>query len=126
MGKALKRMLPSKAISEGLKSVECKHGIGGKNSPIPYIPKQVPIQFELTLPSGSEMRMSRWASRTSEHFLIHVRGAIHAIKEMGLITKLKDAMDAVETTTLDLDITKTAYKHEMKNGEGYDTLQQAA
>ena len=82
----------------------------GKNSPIPYIPKQDPIQealetkhqpmsFELTLPSGSEMRMTRWASGTSEPFLIHVRGAIHAIKEMVLITKLKDAMDAVETTT---------------------------
>ena len=71
--------------------MECEHGVGGKNSPICYIPKQDPIQealetkhqptsFKLTLPSGSEMRMTRWASVTPEHFLIHVRGAIHAIK----------------------------------------------
>ena len=43
--------------------------------------------FKLSLPSGSEMRMVRWASGTPKHFLIHVRGAIHAIKEMELNTK---------------------------------------
>ena len=37
--------------------------------------------------------------------------------EMGLNTKFKEAIDAVETTTLDLDIAKTAYKHELKKGE---------
>jgi hypothetical protein len=70
LGKALKRMLLSKAVPEGLKSVECERGIGGKNSPIHYIPEQDPIQealktkhqpmsFKLTLPLGSEMRLTR-------------------------------------------------------------------
>ena len=94
LGKALKRMSLSKAIPEGLKSVECKCGIGGKTYPICYILEQYPIQealetkhqtmfFKHTLPSGSEMRMTRWESGTSKHFLIHVRRAIHAIEEMG-------------------------------------------
>ncbi len=78
--------------------MECEHGIGGKNSHIRYIPEQDPIQealevkhlltsFKLSLPSGSEMRMARWASGTPEHFQIHMRGAIHVIKEMELDTK---------------------------------------
>jgi hypothetical protein len=54
-----------------------------------------------------------------------VRGAIHAIKEMGLNTKFKEAIDAVKTAVLDLDIAKTAYKQELKKGEGDDTPQQA-
>ncbi len=37
----------SKTVSEGLKSVECECGIGGKNSPIRYIPEQDPIQEAL-------------------------------------------------------------------------------
>ena len=63
--------------------------------------------------------------RDPEHFFIHVRGPIHAIKEMGLNSKFKEAMDAVETATLDLDITKMGYKQELKKGEGDDIPQQA-
>ena len=69
--------------------------------------------------------MTRWASRIPKHFLIHVRGAIHAIKEMGLNTKFKEAIDAINAVTLDLDIAKLAYKHELRKGEGDDTPQQA-
>ena len=47
LGEALKRMLLSKAVPEGLKSVECERGVGGKNSPIRYIPEQDPIQEAL-------------------------------------------------------------------------------
>ncbi len=95
LGEALKRISLFKAVPQGFKSVECECGIEGKNSPIQYILEQDPIQetletkhhpmsFMLTLPSGSEMRMMRWASGTPEPepFLIHVRGAIHAVKEM--------------------------------------------
>jgi hypothetical protein len=85
LGQALKRMSLAKALPKGLKSMECERGIGGKNSPIRYIPEQDPIQealktkhqppsFKLTLPSGSEMRMTRWESGTHGHFLIHGRG----------------------------------------------------
>ncbi len=53
-------------IPEGLKIVECGHGVGRKNSPIYCIPKQDPVQdslkkckmtsyFKLTLPNtGNE------------------------------------------------------------------------
>ena len=40
-------MLLSTAEPEGLKSVEYEHGVGGKNSPICYIPEQDPIQEAL-------------------------------------------------------------------------------
>eukprot|EP00804_Cyclotella_cryptica_P022796 CCRYP_005013-RA/>CCRYP_005013-RA protein AED:0.48 eAED:0.48 QI:0/-1/0/1/-1/1/1/0/59 len=51
-----------KAFPEGLKWVECERGIGGKNSPVRYIPEQDPVQdalektkkttyFKLTLPN---------------------------------------------------------------------------
>eukprot|EP00804_Cyclotella_cryptica_P004757 CCRYP_016237-RA/>CCRYP_016237-RA protein AED:0.47 eAED:0.47 QI:172/1/0.5/1/0/0/2/0/56 len=51
-----------KAFPEGLKWVECERGVGGKNSPIRYIPEQDPVQdalakdkkttyFKLTLPN---------------------------------------------------------------------------
>ena len=124
----------SKVVPEGLKSVKCEHGVGGKNSPIRYILEQDPIQealetkhqptsFKLTLPSGSEMRMTRWASGTSKYFLIHVRGAFHVIKEMGLNTKFKEDIDAVNAATLDLDIAKSAYKHKLMKGEGDDLPQ---
>ena len=51
-----------------------------------------------------EMRMTRWAFRTPEYFLIYVQGVIHAIKEMNLNTKFKEAIEAVKTVTLDLDM----------------------
>ena len=127
----------SKAVPEGLKSVECERGIGGKNSPIRYIPEQDPIQealetthqpmsFKLSLPSGSEMRMVRWASGTPEHFLIHVRVAIHAIKEMELDTKFQEAMKAVESASLEVDLTKMQYKDKLKKRERDDSSQQVA
>ncbi len=127
----------SKAVQEGLKNVECERGVGGKNSTIRYIPEQDPIQealetkhqptsFKLSLPSGSEMRMVRWASGTPEHFLIHVRGAIHAIKEMELDTKFQEAMKAVESACLEVDLTKMQYKDKLKKRERDDSSQQAA
>ena len=66
-------MLLSKAVPEGLKDVECEHGLGRKHSPICYIlekdsiqevleTKHQPTPLKLTLPSGSEMRKMKWAS----------------------------------------------------------------
>ena len=118
-------MLLSKAVPEGLKSVECERGVGGKNSPICYIPEQDPIQealetkhqptsFKLSLPSGSEMRMVRWASGTLELFLIHVRGAIHAIKEIELDTKFQEAMKAVKSMIFEVELTKMNHKDDLK------------
>ena len=71
------------------------------------------------------MRMVRWASVTPEHFLIHVRGAIHAIKKMDLDTKFQEAMKAVESAILEVDLTKMQYKDELKKREKDDSSQQA-
>ena len=62
------------------------------------------------------MRMERWASGTPDHFLIHVRGAIHAIMEMELDTKFQEAMKAVESASLEVDLTKMQYKDELERG----------
>ena len=83
LGEALKRLPLSKTVLEGLKHVECERGVGDKNFTICYIPEQDPIQealktkhqstpFKLSLLSGSEMGIMRWASGTPKHFLIHV------------------------------------------------------
>ena len=39
-----------KSTPKGLKVVECKHGMGGKNAPIHYIPEQDPVQDALEKP----------------------------------------------------------------------------
>eukprot|EP00804_Cyclotella_cryptica_P020486 CCRYP_019797-RA/>CCRYP_019797-RA protein AED:0.38 eAED:0.38 QI:0/-1/0/1/-1/1/1/0/113 len=107
-----------KAFPEGLKWIECEHGIGGKNSPVGYIPEQDPVQdalaktkkttyFKLTLPNmGNELKVAVWASGTPEQFLLHVRSAIHACKQMGLDTSFTDAEKAVKTAKLDAEIVK--------------------
>ena len=71
------------------------------------------------------MRMVRWVSGTPEHFLIHVRGVIHAIKEMELDTKFQEATKAVESAILEFDLTKMQYKDELKKREKDDSSQQA-
>ena len=72
------------------------------------------------------MRMVRWVSRTPEHFLIHVHGMIHAIKEMELDTKFPEAAQAVESAILEVDLTKMQYKDKLKKREKDDSSQQAA
>ena len=111
----------SKAVPEGLKLSECERGVGGKNSPIRYIPESDPIQealekkkkvtyFKLTLPNTkSEMSVAQWASGTPEQFLLHVRAAIHACKQMELDANFTRAQEAVSTAELNLEIAKESY-----------------
>jgi hypothetical protein len=44
---------------------------------------------------------------------------------MNLDTKCKEAMNAVDNATLDVNIAKTGYKQELKRGEGDNIAQQA-
>ncbi len=37
----------AKMTPEGLKVVECEHGMGSKNAPIRYIPEQDPVEDAL-------------------------------------------------------------------------------
>ena len=114
-------MASMKAFFEGLKWIECKCGIGRKNSPSRYIPEQDPVQdalakdkkttyFKLTLPNtGSELKVAIWSSGTPEQFVLHVRSAIHAITQMGLDTDYAEAERAVEAAKLDAEIAKMEY-----------------
>jgi len=111
----------AKSVPKGLKLSECKRGVGGKNSPIRYIPKKDPVQealqksrktnyFKLTLPDmGSELKVTLWASGTPKLFVLHVRLAIHACKQMEHDVKYLNAKEAVATANLDLDIEKEEY-----------------
>ena len=94
----LRKMSMAKSTPEGLKVVECKCGMGGKNAPIRYIPEQDPVQdalektkkttyFKLTLPNtGNELKVTIWASGTPKQFLLHVRTSMHVCKQIGLET----------------------------------------
>ena len=79
---------------EGFKVVECKCGVGGKNTMIRYIPEQDPVQdalektkkstyFKLTLPNTrNELKVVIWTSGTPEHFLMRVHTAMHVCKQL--------------------------------------------
>ena len=43
LGEILQTMSFAKSVPEGLKLSECEWGIGGKNSPIRYIPEKDPV-----------------------------------------------------------------------------------
>ena len=114
-------MLFAKSVPEGLKLLECMRGIRGKNSPIWYIPEKDPIQealektkktnyFKLTLPNmGSKLKVALWASGTPKQFILHIRAAIHACKQMEHDVKYQNAKEAVATANLDLEIKKEEY-----------------
>ena len=101
LGEILRTMSFTKSVPEGLKLSECERGVGGKNSPIRYIPEKDPVQealeknkksnyFKLKLPNtGSELKVALWASGTPEQFILHVRAAIHACKQMEHDVKYK-------------------------------------
>ena len=108
-----------KSIPKGLKWIECKHGIRGKNSPMCYIPEQGPMQdafkkskkttyFKLTLPNtGNELKVVIWVSGTTEQFPLHLCTAIHACKQMGFDTNVAIAEKAVTTAKLEAELAKT-------------------
>jgi hypothetical protein len=108
-------------VSKGRKFLECKRGIGGKNSPIHYIPEKDPLQealkknkktnyFKSTLSHlGSELKVVHWASGTPEQFILHVRSAIHACRQMEHDVKFLNAEEAVATANIDLEIKKDKY-----------------
>ena len=121
-------MSSTKAFPEGFKWIECERGVGGKNSPIRYIPEQDPMQdalakgkkttyFKLTLPNmGNELKVAIWSSGTPEQFVLHVHSVIHAITQMWLDTNFAEAEKAVDVVKLDADIAKTEYT-QLRNSE---------
>jgi hypothetical protein len=74
----------AKSVPEGLKLLQCERGVGGKKSPIRYIPEKDLVQealkktkksnyFKLMLPNmGSELKVALWVSWTPEQFILHV------------------------------------------------------
>jgi hypothetical protein len=129
-------------VPEGLKLLECKQGVGGKNLLIHYIPEKDPAQeslekskktryFKLTLPhTGSEFKVVLWLSRTTEQFVLHMRSTIHICKQMEHDINFSKAKEDVANATLDLEIKKDehAQVHRMEKkktkgnlGEGVPT-----
>jgi len=129
----------AKSVPEGLKLLECEWGVGGKNSPIRYIPERDPVQealeknkktnfLKLTLLNmGSELKVALWASGTPKQFVLRVRSVIHACKQMKHDVKYLNAKEAVAMANLDLDIKKEEYvqvcsserkKNKGNSGEG--------
>ena len=53
--------------------------------------------------------MAQWTSGTPKQFLLHVRAAIYAFKQMELDMNFSSAQEAVATEELNLDVTKEAY-----------------
>ena len=114
-------MSVAKSVPEGLKLSECEQDVGGKNSPIHYIPKKDSVQgalkknkktnyFKLMLPhTGSELKVTLWGSGTPEQFILYVRSAIHACKQMEHDVKFSKAKEAVANAILDLEIKKEEY-----------------
>jgi hypothetical protein len=110
----------AKSVSKGLKLLGCEWSIGGKNSPICYIPKKDPVQealkrnkktnyFKLTLPHmGSELKVALWASGTPEHIL-HVHSMIHACKQMKHGINFSKAEEAIANAILHLERKKDEY-----------------
>ena len=53
--------------------------------------------------------MAQWTSRTPEQFLLHVRVAIHACKQMELDVNFSRAQEAMSTKELHLEVSKEEY-----------------
>ena len=58
---------------------------------------------------GSELKVALWASGTPKQFVLHVRSAIHACKQMEHDVKYLNAQEAVTMVNLDLDIKMEEY-----------------
>jgi len=111
----------AKSVPEGLKLSEIERGIGGKNSPILYIPEKDPVQealernkktnyFKLTLPHmGSRLKVALWVPGTPEQFILHVCSAIHSCKQMEHDVNFSKAKEAFANAILDLETKKDEY-----------------
>ena len=127
----------AKSVPKGLRLSECKRGIGSKNLPICYIPEKDPVQealeknkktnyFKLMLPhTGSELKVAQWASGTPEQFILHVRSAIHACKQMEHDIKFFKAKEAVANAILELEIKKDDYVQVCSSEKASESLKAA-
>jgi len=121
LGEILQTMSYTKSVPKGLKLSKCEWDIGGKNSPIHYIPEKDPVQealkknkktnyFKLMLPTtGGKLKVALWASGIPEQFILHVHSAIHIGKQMEHDIKFLNAKEAVANAILDLEIKKEGY-----------------
>ena len=71
---------------------------------------------------GSKFKVALWASGTPEQFVLHVRSAVHACKQMEHDVNFSKAEEAIATATLGLEIRKEEYAQvcstERKNPKG--------
>ena len=98
--------------TQRLKLLEYNCGIGGKNSPICYIPYRDHVQealkknkktnyFKLMLPqTSSKLKVTLWESGTPEQFIPNVSSTIHACKQREHDIMFSRAKDTVATALL--------------------------
>jgi hypothetical protein len=58
---------------------------------------------------GMELKVAFWVSGTPEQFILHVRSAIHARKQMEHDVKFLNTEEAIATVTFGVDIRKDKY-----------------
>jgi len=85
---ALKRMISSKSVLDGLKPQEHERSPGWNKPPIPYIPEMDIIQDtssnltrKIMLPNKVELRVTVFSQGSPEQFLSHVQTAFETIRQ---------------------------------------------
>jgi hypothetical protein len=93
----LKIMSEQSKIVKGLKDQECEKGAISRRPPISYVPVIDEIQEQLNsnltskryeklaTPKGITFNVGVWYSGTPEQFLMHVKQAMHSVKQAGLV-----------------------------------------
>ena len=63
----------------------------------------------LRFATGNELKVAVWTSRTPEQFVLHIRSAIHACKQMGLDAKFAETEQTVIQAELEAELAKEEY-----------------
>jgi hypothetical protein len=90
-------------VIKGLKDQECEKGAISRRPPIAYVPVTDKVQEQLnsnlsgkrmeklTTPDGVTFHVGIWYSGMPEQLLLHVKQAMHSVKQAGLVDKYYSA-----------------------------------
>jgi hypothetical protein len=130
LNNCLKIMSEQSGIIKGLKDQECEKGAISRRPPIAYVPVTDEIQEQLnsnlsgkrmeklTTPDGVTFHVGIWYSGTPEQFLLHVKQAMHSVKQAGLVDKYYSARKKCISAHANWDKAVTSIvNYEKKNKE---------
>eukprot|EP00804_Cyclotella_cryptica_P022170 CCRYP_011629-RA/>CCRYP_011629-RA protein AED:0.39 eAED:0.94 QI:0/0/0/1/1/1/2/0/386 len=95
-----------KAIPKGLSGLSANVVLEGRTPPYVTFLSRIPCRMPSRRTKRPPLKVAVWAFRTPEQFLLHVRSAIHACKQMGLDTDFAAAEKAVETAKIEAELAK--------------------